>query len=131
MNNDGTGKKQLPENQGAMFPTITYDGQKIALLKGSTVTVLNSEGTDLKTLNDPKLISGDVPKISGDGSKVIFIGYVNSSYELFVCNSDGYRSNTNNGWHWQRQWMWSRCKRRWKHDSVQKWGDGNRMVVYF
>ena len=89
INSDGTGIKQLPENKGARFPTITSDGQKIALLQSFNVSVINPDGTDLKTLNDPKAVMGDVPSISGDGSKVIFIGYVNSNYELFVVNSDG------------------------------------------
>jgi len=92
INSDGTGLKQIPENNegSCSYLSISDEGKKIAFLNGyHEICIINSDGTGLERLTNPTVLWGDVPTISRDASKVVFIGYINSEYELFVVNSDG------------------------------------------
>jgi Tol biopolymer transport system component len=93
VNSDGTGLKRIPpeSNEGdCSYISISDDGGKLAFLNGyHEICVINPDGTGLEKLTNPTMLWGDVPAISGDASKVIFIGYINSEYELFVVSSDG------------------------------------------
>ncbi|MFH1538996.1 MAG: flagellin [bacterium] len=84
INSDGTGEQQLT-SIGAVTPSISGDGSKVAFLGGAgDIYVINSNGTGLQQLTFG--VSPNEAVMSNDGSK---IAYVNPAGELRVIDSDG------------------------------------------
>ena len=92
VNSDGTGLKQISGDTGfggSSCSSITDDGSRIAFLEGKQVCIIKPDGTGLEKLTAP-MVSVEASSISGDGSKIVFIGeMVMNNLELFVVNSDG------------------------------------------
>ena len=79
---------------GVSFTSICDDGSKIAfganLRDGAEIFVVNSDGSELKQVTNDTM-ECIFPHISGDGSKIAFLGIVDEDFnmEVFVVNSDG------------------------------------------
>ncbi len=101
INSDGTGLRQLTDSEfgpgsssGMSYPSISDDGSIIAFLRqdfesenwNRGIFVINSDGTEEKQLTKGE--HGDF-SMSGDGSKIAFLGADEFDFQYFVINSDG------------------------------------------
>ena len=101
INSDGTGLRQLTDSEfgpgsspGMSYPSISDDGSIIAFLRldfesenrDNGIFVINSDGTGEKRLTKGE---HDFFSMSGDGSKIAFLGVDEFDFQYFVINSDG------------------------------------------
>jgi hypothetical protein len=72
-----------------LYPSVTADGQTIAFydnVSPSNCYRIDSDGTDLVTINPSDGVAWRYANISGDGSKIVL---QRSPYEIYVCDGDG------------------------------------------
>ena len=87
--------KIIDLNDGGVCPSITDDGSKISfavtLEDGAEIFVVNSDGSYLNQITNSTIQCWS-PNISGDGSKIVFEGIIDSysgMTDIYVVNSDG------------------------------------------
>ena len=84
---DGSGLRQLTatitddHTAYASYPDVSPDGTRIAFTRGSTIAVMNVDGTDQKVIAE----RGGQPAFSPDGSEIVF-GCVGG---ICIVNADG------------------------------------------
>ncbi|MFU8813622.1 MAG: TolB family protein, partial [Balneolaceae bacterium] len=99
MNSDGSGVRQLTFNNNIedRRPVISPDGTKIAFNHGGNVAVMDSDGSNMRTLASvegkaplPQLIKSE-PSWSPDGSKIAYTVHNtgNNNKDIWVMNADG------------------------------------------
>ncbi len=121
MDSDG-GNQRLLYDSGGHDADIDWVGDQIVFTRDSQIWIMNSDGTEVEQLTDPKnadvwgnavLPFGDYdPRISPDGSMVVFERMVNDTtvhgnYELYIMDIDGENEHNITGTRWTQgiaQW---------------------------
>lgn len=93
MNADGSSPQQLTFNSGVSdyLPDISYDGGRIAYVKGSQIHVMAADGSNDRTLTTSSDSVNYLPSWSPDGSKIVFMSNrgAGTDYDVYVMNDDG------------------------------------------
>ena len=84
MNADGSSPVRLTTG-GGMQLSWSPDGTKIAFVGVGGLSVINVDGSDLRSLTN----NASHPKWSPDGTKIAFTSYRDGNWEIYVINPDG------------------------------------------
>jgi Tol biopolymer transport system component len=94
MNADGSGKKRLTQRPvNDMSPAFSPDGSQIVFVSDEQIWIMNSDGSNQRSLTPERDYSRMQPEFSPDGKKIVFTArkapVVDHEFDIYVMNVDG------------------------------------------